>query len=154
MDRGIDRVITDLKALFVPGRAFLQREDVIGVRSPGCYRLRMTTPDLRDRELDLHRLDLRYADLRLADPRALERLRQSLERYGQREPCLAVAPPEGPQLVLLDGYQRAAALRCLGRDTVRVEARAVDLTAGLILALTRARDGRGRRSRRPGGCGN
>ncbi len=98
----------------------------------------MTTPDFCDCELDLHRLDLRYADLRLADPRALERLRQSLERYGQREPCLAVALAGSPQLVLLDGYRRVAALRRLGRDTVRVETRAVDLTAGLILALTRA----------------
>ena len=110
----------------------------MGTPSPRCYRGRMTTPDCSDHELDLHRLDLRYADLRLADPRALERLRQSLERYGQREPCLAVAPAEGPQLVLLDGYRRVAALQRLGRDTVRVEAHAVDLTAGLILALTRA----------------
>ena len=69
----------------------------------------MTTPDFCDCELDLHRLDLRYADLRLADPRALERLRQSLERYGQREPCLAVALAGSPQLVLLDGYRRVAA---------------------------------------------
>jgi ParB-like chromosome segregation protein Spo0J len=98
----------------------------------------MTTPDCCDHEIDLHRLDLRYAGLRLADPRALERLRQSLERYGQREPCLAVALADCPQLVLLDGYRRVAALQRLGRDTVRVEARAVDLTTGLILALTRA----------------
>ncbi|WP_297387378.1 ParB N-terminal domain-containing protein [Acidiferrobacter sp.] len=111
---------------------------MIGARASRCYRYRMTTPDCCDRELDLHRLDLRYAGLWLADPRALERLRQSLERYGQREPCLAVALADRPQLVLLDGYRRVAALQRLGRDTVRVEVRAVDLTAGLILALTRA----------------
>ncbi|UEO00459.1 ParB/RepB/Spo0J family partition protein [Acidiferrobacter thiooxydans] len=111
---------------------------MIGARAARCYRYRMTTPDCCDHEIDLHRLDLRYAGLRLADPRALERLRQSLERYGQREPCLAVALADCPQLVLLDGYRRVAALQRLGRDTVRVEARAVDLTTGLILALTRA----------------
>ena len=81
MDRGIDRVITDLKALFVPGRTILQRKDVIGVRSPGCYRLRMTTPDCCDHELDLHRLDLRYAGLRIQIPGAVEALCRSLKAH-------------------------------------------------------------------------
>ena len=108
------------------------------MRSPGCYRLRMTTPDCCDRELDLHRLDLRYADLRIQIPGAVEALCRSLERCGQLVPCLAVAAEDGGRLILVDGYRRITALRRLGRDTARVEPFRGDLTAALITVLTRA----------------
>ncbi len=108
------------------------------MRSPGCYRLRMTTPDLRDRELDLHRLDLRYADLRIQIPGAVEALCRSLERCGQLVPCLAVAAEDEGRLILVDGYRRITALRRLGRDTARVEPFRGDLTDALITVLTRA----------------
>jgi ParB-like chromosome segregation protein Spo0J len=101
----------------------------------------MDTPWL---DLDLHRLELRFAGARLVEPRAVERIARSIEQGGQIVPCIAVADPpvkawDGTErLVLIDGYRRVAALRRLGRDTVRVECWACDLGAALLGVLARA----------------
>lgn len=94
-------------------------------------------------DLDLHRLDLRFAGARVAEPRAVERIARSIERGGQIVPCVAVADlpvavlQGGERLVLIDGYRRVAALRRLGRDTVRVECWACDLAAAMLANLAR-----------------
>jgi ParB-like chromosome segregation protein Spo0J len=95
-------------------------------------------------DLDLHRLDLRFASVRLVEPRAVERIARSIAVGGQIVPCIAVAdpaatPPEGNgPLVLIDGYRRVAALRRLGRDTVRVECWGCDLVEALLGVMARA----------------
>jgi ParB family transcriptional regulator, chromosome partitioning protein len=94
-------------------------------------------------DLDLHRLDLRFAGARVAEPRAVERIARSIECGGQIVPCIAVADPpvevlEGRErLVLIDGYRRIAALRRVGRDTVRVECWTCDLAAGVLGVMAR-----------------
>jgi ParB-like chromosome segregation protein Spo0J len=100
----------------------------------------MTTQCL---DLDLHRLDLRFAAARVAEPRAVERIARSIEQDGQIVPCVAVADPPaevlqgGERLVLVDGYRRTAALRRLGRDTVRVECWGCDLAEAVLGVLAR-----------------
>jgi len=90
-------------------------------------------------DLDLHRLELRYAAARVVDARAVERLSRSIEQSGQLIACAAVAAEPGTQrLVLIDGYRRVAALRRLGRDTVKIECWSCDLTQGLLLFLAHA----------------
>lgn len=101
----------------------------------------MPTPWL---DLDLHRLELRFAGARLVEPRAVERIARSIERGGQIVPCIAVADPPvtawqgSERLVLVDGYRRVAALRRLGRDTVRVECWPCDVGEALLGVLARA----------------
>jgi ParB family transcriptional regulator, chromosome partitioning protein len=100
----------------------------------------MDTPCL---DLDLHRLELRFAGARLVEPRAVEGIARSIERGGQIVPCIAVSDPPvepregGGRLVLIDGYRRVAALRRLGRDTVRVECWPCNLAEALLGLLAR-----------------
>jgi ParB family transcriptional regulator, chromosome partitioning protein len=89
-------------------------------------------------EVDLHRLELRFADARLEERQASERLARSIERCGQRVPCVVVGEPGHDRLVLIDGYRRVKALRQLGRDTARVEPWSCDLATAVIVTLTRA----------------
>lgn len=94
-----------------------------------------------DAEIDLHRLDLRYATTRVVEPRAVTRLTRSIEQCGQIVPCTAVTVPDGPGLVLVDGFRRVEALRRLGRDTARVSVWTCALSQALVGVLTRS-DGR------------
>jgi ParB-like chromosome segregation protein Spo0J len=66
--------------------------------------------------IDLHQLELRYAGLRVRNGSRVRRLAESISRHGQLEAMLAVADEE-TRLILVNGYQRYAALRYLGRDT-------------------------------------
>ena len=81
--------------------------------------------------------------LRLVEPRAVEGIARSIERGGQIVPCIAVSDPPvepregGGRLVLIDGYRRVAALRRLGRDTVRVECWPCNLAEALLGLLAR-----------------
>ena len=80
-----------------------------------------------DREVELRSLQLQFSTTRVTDERAVQRLLHSIDECGQLIACIAVdAAASGDQaeaspLVLIDGYRRVAALRKLGRDTVRVE---------------------------------
>jgi ParB-like chromosome segregation protein Spo0J len=89
-------------------------------------------------EMDLHRLELRYADVRLMEPRTVAQLAVSIERCGQIIPCVAVAEHDDQPWILIDGYRRVAALKQLGRDTVRIERWTCDLTNALTTLLSRA----------------
>ena len=69
--------------------------------------------------VDLHRLELRYADIRVTNGPLVRRLADSISHHGQLKPLLAVTDKkEG--LILIDGYQRLAALRYLSKDTALV----------------------------------
>ena len=71
-------------------------------------------------ELELHQLDRPYAGLRIRDPRHSARWLASLS-HGDPDDSLAavlvVAAKAPERFVLIDGYDRVAALEQLGRDT-------------------------------------
>lgn len=65
--------------------------------------------------VDLHLLELRYAHIRVKNEARVRRLADSISRHGQLEAMLTVSGQDG-RLILVDGYQRHAALRYLGQD--------------------------------------
>jgi ParB/RepB/Spo0J family partition protein len=65
--------------------------------------------------VDLHLLELRYAHIRVKNEARVRRLADSISRHGQLEAMLTVASEEN-RLILVDGYQRHAALKYLGQD--------------------------------------
>ena len=85
--------------------------------------------------LDLHQLDAPYVQTRVQRPEQVRRLMTSIDADGQRVPLVVVA--EGPRWVLVDGYQRWAALQRLGRDTAQVEVWQGSLGAALTQVLAR-----------------
>lgn len=70
------------------------------------------------RTVDIHLLELRYAHCRIMNHRALKRLRDSIETYGQIVPALVVT--EKQKLILIDGYLRVRALCACGKDRICV----------------------------------
>ena len=71
------------------------------------------------REVDFHLLDLRYSHTRINDPKALLRMQNSINTYGQIVPALAIL--EKDRFVLIDGYLRYGALKACGRDCLKVQ---------------------------------
>ena len=71
------------------------------------------------REVDFHLLDLRYSHTRINDPKALLRMQNSINTYGQIVPVLAIL--EKDRFVLIDGYLRYGALQACGRDCLKVQ---------------------------------
>lgn len=71
-------------------------------------------------EIDIHRLELRYDHIRIRQPSRVRRLSDSIAQNGQLCP-LVVVTGDDDRLILIDGYQRLAALRLLERDTAMVE---------------------------------
>lgn len=67
-------------------------------------------------EIDLHRMELRYAHIRVTHEAKIRRLAHSISQHGQLEAMLTIPGAEN-SFILIDGYQRQAALRYLGRDT-------------------------------------
>jgi len=65
--------------------------------------------------VDLHLLELRYAHIRVKHEAQVRRLADSISRHGQLEAMLAVSSQDD-RLILVDGYQRHAALKYLGQD--------------------------------------
>lgn len=70
-------------------------------------------------QLELHQLDRSWEHLRVRDRHRQARLMASLVESGQQSPIIVVRA-EGAErrYVVIDGYQRVAALEQLGRDTV------------------------------------
>lgn len=75
---------------------------------------------MQTHEIDIHRLMLRYGHIRIQQPSRVRRLSNSIAQNGQLCPLVAVAGDDD-RLVLIDGYQRHAALRLLTRDTAMVQ---------------------------------
>ena len=65
--------------------------------------------------VDLHLLELRYAHIRVKNEARVRRLADSISRHGQLEAMLTIES-EDKHLILIDGYQRYAALKYLGQD--------------------------------------
>ena len=95
----------------------------------------MNATPLNATELDLHRLDAPYAQTRVQRPEQVRRLMTSIDADGQRVPLVVVN--DGERFVLVDGYQRWAALQRLGRDTAQVEVWQGPLGEALTQVLAR-----------------
>ena len=87
-------------------------------------------------KVDLHLLELRYAHIRVKNEARVRRLADSISRHGQLEAMLAVKSQDN-RLILVDGYQRHAALKYLGRDVgmVRVADESESQTLYQLLIL-------------------
>jgi len=82
-------------------------------------------------EVELHQLTLRYERLRKRHPLAERALVSSLAEIGQQLPIVVVG--QGERFVLIDGYKRVRALRCLARDTARATCWQVEEVEALLL---------------------
>ena len=70
-------------------------------------------------QLEFHQLERRWEHLRVRQPARQRRLLASLAEAGQQTPIVVVAAEgQADRYVVIDGYQRIAALEQLGRDTV------------------------------------
>ena len=88
-------------------------------------------------QLEFHQLDRRWEHLRVRHPERQKRLLASLASVGQQTPIVVVAVANQPERYLvIDGYQRLAALEQLGRDTV--EAVVWPLSEAQALVLDRS----------------
>ena len=67
-------------------------------------------------QLELHQLDRRLEHLRVRHPARFRRLLGSLSENGQQTPIIVI--PREQRYLVIDGYQRIAALQQLRRDTV------------------------------------
>jgi len=98
------------------------------------------TMEAKRLDLDLDRLEQRFANARLLDALAVEQLARSIERDGQIVPLIVAGDPSnGKQVVLIDGYRRAAALRRLRRDRAWVECWPCDVAEAVLGVLARSR---------------
>jgi ParB/RepB/Spo0J family partition protein len=90
-------------------------------------------------EVDLSSLELRYAHTRIARPKHVDMIASSIERFDQITPVLIV--PEAERLVLIHGFVRLAAIRKLGRDTIRADIQEISEVQALyhLLADTHER---------------
>ena len=68
-------------------------------------------------DIELAHLDLRYSHTRIDHPRIISSLADSMERCGQISPVITLKQGDS-DFILLDGYQRIAALKRCGKDTV------------------------------------
>lgn len=69
--------------------------------------------------LEFHQLDRRWEHVRVHHPARRRRLLTSLAAAGQQTPIVVVTVDDQPdRYLVIDGYQRIAALQQLGRDTV------------------------------------
>ena len=84
--------------------------------------------------LELHQLEQRLEHLRVRRPERHRRLLASLAASSQQTPIVVVAAEQPEHYLIIDGYQRVAALQQLGRDTV--EAVVWSLTKWRLCFLT------------------
>jgi len=89
-------------------------------------------------EVDIHLLDTRYAHTRIKNKRALVRVRNSIARYGQIVPALAVL--ENDRFILIDGYLRLEALKSCGHDCIKLQVVEEKEDASLLLLLAQNND--------------
>ena len=84
--------------------------------------------------LEFHQLDRRWEHLRVRRPERQRRLLASLAGSGQQTPIVVVAVTEqADRYLVIDGYQRIAALQQLGRDTVEAVVWSLSEVEALVL---------------------
>jgi len=82
-------------------------------------------------EIEFHQIERPYEQLRITAPPSARRLLSSLATDGQRTPVLVIEKAQG-RYVLIDGYQRVAALEKLGRDSVEAIVLDLDEASALV----------------------
>ena len=84
--------------------------------------------------LEFHQLERRWERMRVANPQRRRRLLASLADSGQQVPIVVVAlEGQTDRYVVIDGYQRIAALEQLGRDTVEAVVWPMSEAAAVLL---------------------
>ena len=89
-------------------------------------------------EIDIHLLDLRYAHTRIKNATALAKMQNSITRYGQIVPALAV--PENTNFILIDGYLRLKALKACGHDCIKLQVIEENEADSLFVMLAKNND--------------
>lgn len=89
-------------------------------------------------EIDLHLLDLRYGHTRIKNAKSLARMQNSITRYGQIVPVLAV--PENNNFILIDGYLRLHALKACGHDCIKLHVVEENEADSLFVLLAKNND--------------
>lgn len=84
-------------------------------------------------QLEFHQLERRLEHLRVRRPEQQRRLLASLASSGQQTPIVVVAAEQPDKYLLIDGYQRVAALQLLGRDTVEATVWSLSEVEALLL---------------------
>jgi ParB/RepB/Spo0J family partition protein len=84
-------------------------------------------------QLEFHQLERRLEHLRARRPEQQRRLLASLAASGQQTPIVVVAAERPDQYLVIDGYQRIAALQQLGRDTVEAVVWSLSEVEALLL---------------------
>ena len=88
------------------------------------------------KDIEIAHLSLRYAHTRIRRPRAVLRMAESIECFGQIVPVVVVAG-EGLGHVLIDGYLRVKALKHLRSDLVKAQQWPGSEPDALVSLLTR-----------------
>ena len=83
--------------------------------------------------LEFHQLERRLEHLRVRRPAGHRRLLASLAASGQQTPIVVVAAEQPEHYLVIDGYQRVAALEQLGRDTVEAVVWSLSEVEALLL---------------------
>src|SRR5258708_38527881 len=83
--------------------------------------------------LEWHQLERRLEHLRVHRPERHRRLLASLAASGQQTPIVVVAAEQPKHYLIIDGYQRVAALKQLGRDTVEAVVWSLSEVEALLL---------------------
>src|SRR5204863_6205250 len=85
-------------------------------------------------QLEFHQLDRRWEHLRVRHPARQRRLLASLADSGQQTPIVVVAAEgQADRYVVIDGYERVAAMERLGRDTVEAVVWPMSEAAAVVL---------------------
>jgi ParB family chromosome partitioning protein len=93
-------------------------------------------------EIEFHQLQRPYDQLRITTAASRRRMLSSLAIDGQQTPVLVVSSQGEQSYVLIDGYQRVAALEELGRDTVEAVVLDLDEASALVFRHRQQRVGR------------
>src|ERR1035437_7225679 len=97
----------------------MRRHYTILPRNPRCDLVQSGAVEgVRVMRLEFHQLERRLEHLRVRRPERHRRLLALLAATGQPTPIVVVAAEQPARYLVIDGYQRVAALQQLGRDTV------------------------------------
>ncbi len=95
--------------VLIPGH--IRSHYPIWPRNPRCNLVQIGVVEgTRDMRLEFHQLERRLEHLRVRRPERQRRLLASLAASGQQTPIVVVAAEQADRYLVIDGYQRIAAL--------------------------------------------
>jgi len=118
--------------VLIPRR--MRRHYTILPRNPRCDLVQSGAVEgVRIMRLEFHQLERRLEHLRVRRQERHRRLLASLAASGQQTPIVVVAAEQPARYLVIDGYQRVAALQQLGRDTVEAVVWSLSEVEALLL---------------------